>query len=568
MQYTNKLQKNYWKYLEFLMFPIAIILTFFIISQYYQPSNILVFNQITKIFIFYFAILNIIKIAHYKGDFNYIKKVLIDLIAVVVSFIFLKHLIVFQAYIILRQVVHLLDKIISTQPAITMFSKFKNHPAKVILISFAFTILIGTTFLSLPIASATGESIGLLKAGFTATSATCVTGLTVLDTGTDFSHFGKIIILLLLQIGGLGIMTFSTILIMLFSKRISPVNQSLLQGVMGEATPENLFKLIKAVVFTTLSFEIFGALLLFLKFHTHQYFSHFTTLQIIGHSIFHSISAFCNAGFCLYPDSFTKFQGDWFVCIIMMSLIIIGGIGFAVLIDIKTKLFKKKSFKFLSLHSKIVIIFTLFLIVSGAILIFLFEYQNQFQNLPLKNGLLASIFQSVTTRTAGFNTMNITNISFATALWIIVLMFIGASPGSTGGGVKTTTFAILILSVWSIIKGRNDVEIFNRSISQRVTKKVMALLAISMSILIILILVLLLSEKEAAFEKIIFEAFSAFGTVGLSMGITADLTSIGKIVIILLMYLGRVGPLTIAFALGEKKIHIHYHYTEENIAIG
>ena len=563
MYKINKAKYEYWKLLEFLMFPVAIAFSIFLIYKYLLQISFPIFNQITQICLYYFAVLNIIKIIYRKGDLNYIKKIIIDLIAVVIFFLFSKHLIIFQSYIILRQAIIFSDIIATSQPAVTIFSRFRNHPAKVVLISFAFVILLGTTFLTLPIASSNGESIGLINAGFTATSATCVTGLIVMDTGKDFSLFGKIIIFLLMQIGGLGIMTFSTAMIMLLGKQISIGGQSLLQGVLGEANQSGMFNLLKAIFITTFSFEILGAALLFIKFRT--ILPNFQTA--LGYSIFHSVSAFCNAGFCLYSDSFAQFQNNWSVNIIMISLIICGGIGFAVLLDIKNNIFKRSQVKSFSLHSKIVITSTIFLVVVGAILIFLFEYKNQFQNLPLKNGLIASVFQSVTTRTAGFNTINIGKIGYATSLLMIVLMFIGASPGSTGGGIKTTSFAVLILSVWSIIKGREDVEVFNRTISQKVTKKVMSLVAIAITILITLILVLCLSEKSP-FEKIIFEAFSAFGTVGLSMGLTSNLTVIGRIAVIFLMYMGRVGPLTIAFALGEKKIMVHYHYTEEDIAIG
>ncbi|HEX37795.1 MAG TPA: hypothetical protein ENG70_02920 [Candidatus Cloacimonetes bacterium] len=563
-------RKEYWRFFEILMFPIAIVLGFFVIYQQFHPEYISQFESYSRILLFYFALLNIFKIIYNQGNIQYIKKIFIDLCAVVISFIFFQNLIIFQVYIVLRQIIILIDMLASTKPAVNLFSRFRNHPSKVILISFAFIILLGTTFLTLPLASSSGESIGLIDAAFTATSATCVTGLIVLDTGKDFSTFGHVIILILMQIGGLGIMTFSTALIMLFGKQISLQGQSLLQGVLGEATKDSIIKLLKAIIVTTLIFELIGGMVLYLKFHAHPFFEGFSNLQIFGHSLFHSVSAFCNAGFCLYPDSFMKFQGSWIVNVVIMSLIIMGGIGFTVMLDVYKNVIRRKHIRFLSLHSKIVIVTTLILIIIGSILIFTFEYKTEFQQLPLKNGVLASTFQSVTTRTAGFNTMDISKISFATVLLMIVLMFIGASPGSTGGGIKTTSFAILALSVWSIIRRREDVEVFHRSIAPDVQKKVISLVMISASILVTLILVLFISEakQDFKFEQIIFEAFSAFGTVGLSMGITPLLTSIGKLAIIALMYLGRVGPLTIAFALSEKKIRAHYHYTHENIAIG
>ena len=552
------------------MFPVAIAIGFFVVYQQFNSNYTSLFNEFTKIFLFYFACLNILKIYYNRGSFTYIKKIFFDLCAVVVSFIFYNDLIVFQVYIVLRQIIILIDMLASTKSAVNLFSRFRNHPSKVILLSFGLIILLGTTFLSLPLASSNGESIGPINAGFTATSATCVTGLIVLDTGTDFSPFGHAIILILMQIGGLGIMTFSTALIMLFGKQIGLQGQSLLQGVLGEANKASMMKLLRAILITTFTFELIGAMVLFLKFRPLAHFVPLSNFDLLGHCMFHSVSAFCNAGFCLYPDSFMRFQGSWSVNLIITSLIIAGGIGFTVLLDVYNNIIRRRHIRFLSLHSKIVIVTTIALIVIGSILIFAFEYNNQLNQLPMKNSILASTFQSVTTRTAGFNTLDISKMSFASVILMIVFMFIGASPGSTGGGIKTTSFAILILSVWSIIRHREDVEVFNCSVSSENTKKVMSLITISGTILVTLILVLCVSEASRGFnfEQIVFEAFSAFGTVGLSMGITPHLTSIGKLAIIALMYLGRVGPLTIAFALSEKKLSVHYHYPDENIAIG
>lgn len=550
-------------FFEYTLYPIAVAIIVFWAYQYILDIWPDTFDLLSKIALLYFSLIYIIKTSLNHADIDFFRRSWFDFGAIILSFTFFSHPLVFQIYIILRQAVLFFTKLISSQPAVTIFTRFRNHPAKIILISFLVTILLGTLILSLPIASPTGKSIGVINAAFTATSATCVTGLIVLDTGTAFSLFGKIIIFILMQIGGLGIMTFSSALILLFYKQISFGGQSLMKGVMGERTRENMFHLLRGIVITTLTFEIIGALLLFIKFRTVLP----DTASAIGYSLFHSVSAFCNAGFCLYPDSFIRFQGSWLVNIVMMTLIVSGGLGFGVLIDIKKNGLKKRGFKNLSLHSKIVLIFTAGLILSGAILIFVFEYKNLYQNLPFKNGFLASFFQSITARTAGFNTIPISEVSYATIPVFIALMFIGASPGSTGGGVKTTTFAVLVLSIWSLIRGREDVEVFNRSISQNIIKRVIALVGIALSILITLIIVLCLSE-DAPFEDIIFEAFSAFGTVGLSRGLTPHLTSVGKIAIILLMYLGRVGPLTIAFALSERKKKMYYHYTKEEIAIG
>ncbi len=561
---NQKIEKPGLLILEYLLFPLSILFIIFLLSQYIFHSQIPHSNNITFIVLAYFIILNLVKIIYYKADFKYLKRISFDILAIIIAILFHKQLVVFQFFIILRQSFIVIDKVVSSQPAQTLFSRFRNHPAKMILISFATIILLGTVFLSLPIASSSGKSIGIVNATFTATSATCVTGLTVADTGTAFSLFGKIVILLLLQIGGLGIMTFSTALIMLFGKRMSLGGQSLMQGVLDNTIQQNMTKLIKAIFLTTITFELIGAILLFSRFQAE--FSSIKTA--LWYSVFHAVSGFCNAGFSFYSDSFSRFQGDIIFNFTIIGLIICGGIGFSVLVDLKNIIKNKKPLKFLSLHSKVVISVTLFLIIIGTILTFGFEYSNMFSQMPIRKGILASLFQSVTTRTAGFNTIDISKINYATALWMMVLMFIGASPGSTGGGIKTTTFALMILSVISIIRGRDDVEVYKNSISQKVTKKVIALIAISISILITMILILCISEAGARFVEILFEAFSAFGTVGLSMGLTSKLTIIGRLSIIILMYLGRVGPLTIAFALGEKKLKSSYHYPRGQIAIG
>lgn len=559
----NLSQRKIINFLEYTLYPIALAIIVFWAYQYILDTGYDIFNLLSQIALSYFSIVYIIKTIVNKADPDFFKRSWFDFVAIIISFIFFSHPLVFQTYIIIRQVMLFFTKLISSQPAVTIFTRFRNQPAKIILISFLITILFGTILLSLPFASSTGESIGFINALFTSTSATCVTGLIVLDTGSAFSLFGKVIIFILMQIGGLGIMTFSSALILFFYKQISFGGQALMKGVIGEGTRENMFHLLRSIVITTLTFEAIGAFLLFIKFRTVLP----DTTSAVAYSFFHSVSAFCNAGFCLYPDSFIRFQGSWLVNIVMMALIISGGLGFGVLIDIKKNGLRRHGFKYLSLHSKIVLTFTAGLILGGALLIYVFEYGNLYQDLPFKNGFLASLFQSVTARTAGFNTIPISEVSYATIPVLITLMFIGASPGSTGGGVKTTTFAVLVLSIWSLIRGRDDVEIFNRSISQDVIKRVIALVGIALGILLTLIIVLCLSE-EAPFEDIIFEAFSAFGTVGLSRGLTPHLTSVGKIAIIILMYLGRVGPLTIGFALSERKKKMYYHYTKEEIAIG
>jgi len=554
-----------WDFLELTNYLIAVIFLVNLIAKHFFYHSLPYANTLVIASTVYFAIQHIYIVIATEAELKYLKRISLDLIAIAVIIVFNDYLIIFQLYLIVRQFILLLDKFFSTKPAKSFLIKFRHHPAKVILSSFALLILLGTTFLALPISSADGNSIGILDALFTSTSATCVTGLIVLDTGSAFSFFGKFVIMLLIQIGGLGIMTFSTALIMLLGKKISIGGKSLIKGVLDDNIQKDLNNLLEGIIITTILFEIAGAILLYIRLSPNLP----SVKTAIWHSVFHSISSFCNAGFCFYSDSFSAYRSDIIINMTVMMLIIFGGIGFSVLMDMKYNFFqKRRPFRFLSLHSKIVIATTLILIFGGTFIIFILDYSNQLMGMSISEGFLASLFQSVTTRTAGFNTIDISQINYATALFMIVLMFIGASPGSTGGGIKTTTFAVMVLSIISIIKGRDDVEVYKRKLSEKITKEVVALVAISVAILVTLILVLSLSEKGTSFIKIAFEAVSAFGTVGLSMGITSNLTSIGKIAIILLMYLGRVGPLTLAFALGEKKLKSAYHYPEGNIGIG
>lgn len=423
--------------------------------------------------------------------------------------------------------------------------------------SFIFAILIGSLLLILPFAA--NHKISFIDALFTATSAVCVTGLTVLDTGKDFSLFGQSIILFLIQIGGLGIMTFS-VFFLLFLKEKVPLKTKIAVKSTLSGNYFDVSYLIKNIFLVTMVVEFSGALLLFIYFLLHQY----PISKALFFSFFHSVSAFCNAGFALFSDSLVKFQTNWFVNIVVMVLIILGGIGFTVYLDIKERKF--------SLHTKIVLTVSIFLIFIGTFFIFMVENNNGLKGLTFGSKFLVSLFQSVTTRTAGFNTIDLNRFKDVTLIIMMLLMFIGASPGSCGGGVKTTTFTIFLMTLFSTSQGKDYINIFNRTISKDAIFKSFAVMLVAITFLLLGILGLSFFDPTPMnrndFLSSTFEAFSALGTVGLSLGYTKKLSVYAKIVVILLMFLGRVGPLTLVMGLRYKYKKANYKFAEENIMIG
>ncbi len=423
--------------------------------------------------------------------------------------------------------------------------------------SFALAILAGALLLFLPVAAV--HKISFIDALFTATSAVCVTGLTVLDTGKDFTLFGQIVILFLIQIGGLGIMTFS-VFFLLFLKEKVPLKTKIAVKSTLSGNYFDVSYLIKNIFLVTMVIELSGALLLFIYFMLH----HFSVSNALLFSLFHSVSAFCNAGFALFSDSLIGFQTNWFVNIVIMLLIILGGIGFTVYLDIIEKR--------LSLHTKIVLSVSLFLIFIGTFFIFVVEYNNGLSGLNFGNKFLVSLFQSVTTRTAGFNTIDLNDFKDVTLIIMMLLMFIGASPGSCGGGVKTTTFTIFIMTLFSTSQGKDYINLFNRTISKEAIFKSFAVMLVAITFLLLGILGLSVFDptpmNRSDFLSATFEAFSALGTVGLSLGYTKKLSVYAKIVTIMLMFLGRVGPLTLVMGLRYKHRKAVYKFAEENIMIG
>lgn len=438
----------------------------------------------------------------------------------------------------------------------------KMTPAQVLAVGFISVILTGAVLLTLPAASAAGESTGFIDALFTSTSAVCVTGLVVVDTGTHYSIFGQLVILLLIQVGGLGFMTMATLFALIMGKRINLKERLIIQESLNQITMEGVVRLVRSVLLITFLIEGTAALILGIRWSFD-----YGLARGLYFGLFHSISSFNNAGFDLFGEyrSLTLYASDPVVNLVVTGLIILGGIGFSVIVDIYTW----RSWRKFSLHTKVVLFTTFILLACGTAAIFLLEFNNPKTLAPLspQGKVLASWFQSVTPRTAGYNTLIIGDLRSATQFLIILLMFIGASPGSTGGGIKTTTFGTLVSAIWAMIRGREDVEMFDRRVPKEIVYRSLTITAAALALVIFITMFLTITES-ADFLTVLFEATSAFGTVGLSMGLTTKLTMAGKLIIAFTMYLGRVGPLTVAFALAQKQQKAIYRMAEEKIMVG
>ncbi len=427
------------------------------------------------------------------------------------------------------------------------FMKKALKPAQVMVLSFAGLIFIGTFILMLPVSSQARVITPFINAIFTATSAVCVTGLVVVDTGTYWSVFGKTVIMILIQIGGLGFMTMTTTIAILLGKKIGLKNRLVMQEALGQFSIAGVIRLTKYVIIATFSIEFIGAILLSTRF-----IPMFGWKNGIYFSIFHAISAFCNAGFDLMGNyqGLVAFATDPIVSLTIMILIVLGGIGFIVLAEMSTF----KTYQKLSLHTKIVLVTTGALIISGFFLIFTLEYNNPntIGNFTLGEKIVASLFHSITPRTAGFNTLDLNALKMPTRFVTMILMFIGGSPGSTAGGLKTTTFAIMLLSIVGLFKGSEEISFGNRRISKEAVTRSLGIVFISTIWIVTMSFMLTVFEPNRSLEAIVFESLSAFGTVGLSLGITPSLSIMGKVILAIMMFFGRIGPLTIVFALSNR----------------
>ena len=441
-------------------------------------------------------------------------------------------------------------------------------PPRIFVLSVVLLILIGTILLRMPFAASRGH-LGFVDALFSSAAAVCVTGLAVVDVGKDLSFSGQVVTLILFQIGGLGVITFSVIIFGMMGRGVSFKGREIVQATFLHTPRRDFFLIVKGVLGLTFFIEALGTVLLFLRFS-----KDYPAGTAFFHALYNAVSAFNNCGYSLFSDKLIPYRGDWLVNVTVMGLIVLGGIGFIVQYEIISLV--RGVQKRLSLHSKIVLMTTCTLILGGAILFYMFEADHILKDVPWQTQLLDSLFQSITPRTAGFYTVDIGSLTNATILLLIILMFIGASPGSTGGGIKTTSFTLLLLIIWNRMKGSNHVNVMSRHIPRETLGRTIAIIfASAFSICLITSVLLFFSAGENLppdqsrhfFVEYLFEAVSAFGTVGLSMGVTPKLNDIQKLAIVLMMFAGRVGPLTLAFSwYSARKREIEY--AEESVMVG
>ncbi|MFD0715203.1 TrkH family potassium uptake protein [Paenibacillus sp. GCM10027626] len=444
--------------------------------------------------------------------------------------------------------------------------RFRWSPPRILAAGFAVIIFLGAVLLSMPFASRDGSGTPFIDSLFTATSATCVTGLISVDTGSHYSTIGHLIIIFLIQIGGLGFMTVATLFAFMLRKKISFKERLVLQEAMNQGSIEGIVRLVRKVLLYSLTIEAVGAVLFTIRWSFDM-----PLAKAIFFGCWHAISMFNNAGFDLFGQfgtpfvSFTAYTSDPLVNLVTMGLIILGGLGFIVLSDIIEYRVKRK----LSLHSKIVLTMTAALILIGAIVTYCFEFSNPHTlgALSWDGKIWAAFFQSVSPRTAGANTVDLSSLRQATQFFMVVLMFIGASPGSTGGGIKTTTFATLIGAVITMIRGREDIVMFKMRLGRERILKALTITMLALALVIVVTMLLTVTEDKP-FLHLLFETTSAFGTVGLSLGVSPELTLLGKVLVCLTMFAGRLGPLTLAYALGSTTDKELYRYPEGKITIG
>jgi trk system potassium uptake protein TrkH len=438
----------------------------------------------------------------------------------------------------------------------------KLEPATILFSGFLGLILLGTGLLMIPAATSDRHHLSFIDALFEATSAVCVTGLAVVDTGTTFTLFGQIILLVLIQVGGWGFMTIGILMFIILGKKIGLQQRLILKESLNTFSLQGVIALVRRVVLITLAVEAIGALVLAIRWSQEMSWG-----KAIYYGIFHSISAFNNAGFGLEPDNLSKWVGDPTVNIVITLLFIIGGTGFFVIADI----LEKRSIRKFSLHTKIVLVSTILLNVVSTIVIFALEYHNAdtLGKLGMGDKWWAAYFQGVVPRTAGFNTLDIGELTLSSKVYMMGLMFIGAAPGSTGGGIKITTFVLLLLALWVVLTNKEDINVFQRRIPKSLIYRAFSIATSAMIFVFVIFFLLTITEKGIDMSTLLFETISASGTVGLSANFTGDLSPAGRILITIMMFIGRVGPLTIGFVLAiRSNKQSKIRYAEEKILIG
>lgn len=442
---------------------------------------------------------------------------------------------------------------------------FKLQPAQIVTVTFAGLIAIGTSLLALPISSSSGKGIPLIDCLFMATASTCVTALSTISIQGDLSFFGQMVILVLVQVGGLGIMILYSSMTILLGRSMAMKERVIMQDILEASSLEELLNVIIDIIKYTFFIELWGAIVLTIAFT----FEGFEFSKALYYGFFHSISAFCNSGLTLFDNNLESFATTPLIHGTISILITLGGLGFIVLKEIKTLITQRGKLSRLGLHSKVVLVTTALLTTSGTLMIFFGEFLNALDGYNLWEKLQISFFQSVTLRTAGFHTIPLTNLHAHILYLMSMLMFIGASPGSTGGGIKTSTLAVLIQSIRSALNGRNHVELFDRTIPNSTVVKTTAIAIISIISVTLFVFILMKIESDQTFLSIFFEVISAFGTVGLSLGITPYLSALGKFMIAIVMFVGRIGPLTLVLGFGHQhKLIGRFEYPNGRLMIG
>jgi len=524
-----------------------------------------VINLIDVIILAVFLLVVTIRFLKAPSKIDHLKRNWIDLVVIIALVQCFRGVYIAGLVLVFRQLVLLLRLSSKAKLSQRLISLLGLQPAQLLIVSFLMTILIGTFLLTLPVSSTHQQGLGFIDALFTATSATCVTGLIVKDTGVYFSLFGQLVILALIQIGALGIMTFSVTLFLAMGKRMSNKEAMAMQDVLDQDSMAGIYELIGFIAKMTIGIEVLGMLFLYVGFEPFIA----DPGQRLYAAFFHSISAFCNAGFSIFSDSLVKFATNPTINLTIAFLIIFGGLGFIVVKDVLDKYVKGKRAKSLGLkvHTKLVLTMTIALIILGTIFIYFAENSMILKDMATKDKLLISFFQSVSTRTAGFNSVDIGMLSNASIFIMIILMFIGASSGSTAGGIKITTFWVILKSFTNNLQNKDKMNAFKRKIPDEIVGKAIAIFVLSLGLVIVFMYLVSIFEA-LPFRDLIFEVVSAFGTVGLSTGITAQLHAPGKLLITILMFLGRLGPLTIVLAFSGYKRKIDYTYAEERIMVG
>ncbi|HSP79941.1 MAG TPA: potassium transporter TrkG [Myxococcaceae bacterium] len=473
----------------------------------------------------------------------------------------------------LRLLARELIDLVSWRPARSVLHALLRRPVTLLCLSFLFIISVGTLALMVPAATRDGQGAPFLVALFTATSASCVTGLAVVDTGSYFSPFGHWILLGLIQVGGLGLMSITTTLALAFRTEMSAKTRGAMQELLEEETVQGFQGMLYSMSLITVTLEVLGAVALYPSLALGPDGRPQPVAERAFSALFHAVSAFCNAGFSLYPDSMVRFAGSPAVNLPLLALITLGGLGFPVVTSLLDgRLWRTRgvrgAWRFLPVHTRVVLVTSAVLLGGGAAAWLVLEWNHSLAGLSLGERLWASLFQSASLRTAGFNSVDFSLLGTPMLLLCLVLMFIGGSPGGTAGGVKTTTVAVLTLTFRALLRNRAEVEAMGRSVPAATVYRACAVTLISFGLLFGLAFLLFAAEPHLPFRELLFEAVSAFGTVGLSTGVTPQLSPAGKLVVCLQMFVGRLGPFTLALAVGLSKARASYSYPSTKIVVG